>query len=154
MQYFRSISSRESSPSLHPKHLPEIPGRVSSLIGRRVTSLSGAYRRVSTKYRCHSLCHLEMSLPSGSGRRAARSPGVAQRPTCVAITEGDRRPPCPCLPCSRKYPIRGRSPAKCSCYSKRHYQGMLWLPWTSTCYRFGFRRSCKGEEIWASHLAD
>src|SRR5690349_11345201 len=68
------------------------------------------------------------------GRRAARSPGVAQRPTCVAITEGDRRSPCPCLPCSRKYPIRGRTPAKCSCYSKRHYQGTLWLPWTSICY--------------------
>jgi hypothetical protein len=33
---------------------------------------------VSTKYRCHRLCHLQMSPESGGGR--ARSPGVAQRP--------------------------------------------------------------------------
>ena len=39
---------------------------------------------VSTKYRCHRLCHLQMSLGSGGGR--ARSPGVAQRPTGDRLT--------------------------------------------------------------------
>jgi hypothetical protein len=38
---------------------------------------------VSTKYRCHSFCHLEMSLLGGWGRTAGGrgAPGVAQRPT-------------------------------------------------------------------------
>jgi hypothetical protein len=38
---------------------------------------------VSTKYRCHFFCHLEMSLLGGWGRTAGGrgAPGVAQRPT-------------------------------------------------------------------------
>jgi len=39
---------------------------------------------VSTKYRCHCPCHLQMSLGSGGGR--ARSHGVAQRPTGDRLT--------------------------------------------------------------------
>ena len=35
---------------------------------------------VSTRYRCHRRCHLQMSLRSGSGGGRARSHSVAQRP--------------------------------------------------------------------------
>jgi replicative DNA helicase len=40
-------------------------------LGSRVL---GRESGVSTKYRCHHLCHLEMSLPSGVGRRAGAEP--------------------------------------------------------------------------------
>jgi hypothetical protein len=60
------------------------------------------------------------------------------------IREGGRRslpPSLGGLPRSRKYPIRGRSPAMCSC-SPVIYQGTLWLPRISTCYLLGFRLLC------------
>jgi hypothetical protein len=59
----------------------------------RASSSSAALAIVSTTYRCHRLCHLQMSLLrlarrigavntwSGWGGGRARSPGVAQRPT-------------------------------------------------------------------------
>jgi hypothetical protein len=40
---------------------------------------------VSTKYRCHRLCHLQMSLGSGGGR--ARSPGMAEVVICTRACE-------------------------------------------------------------------
>ena len=54
---------------------------------------------VSTNYRCHRLCHFEMSLPSGSGGGRARSPGVAQRPTGARLSGARNRTTC--LPSER-----------------------------------------------------
>ncbi len=48
--------------------------------------LAGDAVNVSTKYRCHHLCHLQMSLGSGDGGREA--PGVAQRPTGARNADG------------------------------------------------------------------
>jgi hypothetical protein len=62
-----------------------------------------AVSSVSTKYRCHHLCHLEMSLPSGVGRRAAGgrgAPGVAQRPTGARLSGARNRTTC--LPSERQ----------------------------------------------------
>jgi hypothetical protein len=44
---------------------------------------------LSTKYRCHRLCHLQISLLGGRGRAAGgrRAPGVAQRPTDGRLNE-------------------------------------------------------------------
>src|SRR5262249_41548503 len=47
-------------------------------------------RLVSTKYRCHSFCHLEMSLLGGR----ARSPSVAQRPTGARLSGACNRTRC------------------------------------------------------------
>ena len=51
---------------------------------------SGQYANwcVSTKYRCHLLCHLQMSLLGGWGRAAGGrgAPGIAQHPTGDRLT--------------------------------------------------------------------
>ena len=55
-----------------------------------VRSLISIY--VSTKYRCHSFCHLEMSLLGGwVGRRAGAEPSVAQRSTGDRLTGARNR---------------------------------------------------------------
>jgi hypothetical protein len=46
---------------------------------------------VSTKYRCHRVCHLEMSPWLGSGAGRARSPSVAQRPIGARLSGARNR---------------------------------------------------------------
>jgi hypothetical protein len=65
------------------RFVPENQVRTRLPAGGRWIRTIGPWR-VSTNYRCHRLCHLQMSLGSGGGR--ARSPGVAQRPTGDRLT--------------------------------------------------------------------
>jgi hypothetical protein len=57
--------------------------------------VTGRTVNVSTKYRCHYLCHLEMSLSLASGVGRARSPRRSAAP--------DRRP--------RRFEIRPVAPS-------------------------------------------
>jgi hypothetical protein len=60
------------------------PHRVIEQPTVRLTGCQGQ-QLVSTKYRCHRLCHLQMSLGSGGGR--ARSPGMAEVVICTRACE-------------------------------------------------------------------
>ena len=55
-------------------------GRILAQTGSTFAKATPYKAGVSTRYRCHSFRHLEMSLRSGSGGGRARSHSVAQRP--------------------------------------------------------------------------
>src|SRR5271170_2139703 len=74
---------------------PRIEPRLSKEMQSAAFHRDGQVVAVSTKYRCHRLCHLQMSLLSGRGRgadgRGARR--SASRPTGARCTGRSKLPP-------------------------------------------------------------